>query len=162
MRKRLAIGFGILALCAAIIPAALAKPAIKILSGRYSGEYTCAQGITGLTVDLRQRAARKVDAIVTFYEHPQNPGVPSGCFTASGTADAAGHVTLNPGQWIVRPGPDWEMVVIDGRINASHRSFAGDMVFAPSPSDCTTFTLTRNAKPFKAAPAACTMPDAIS
>lgn len=123
--------------------------------GQFSGEYTCSQGLTGMTVELRPARGDEVDATVTFYAHPRNPGVESGCYAAHGTLDrATGKLTLRPTRWIFRPGEGWSMTALDGRIDAAG-AYAGRVIFAANPSACRTFALRRNAQPLKAPPRQC-------
>jgi hypothetical protein len=159
MLIRASIVFGVLALAAT---AALAKPANLPIraGGTYAGEYTCTQGITGMTIDMRSAGAGKVEAVIVYYEHPDNPGVPSGCFFSKGTVDANGRVKLEPDHWILQPSPDWEMTRMDGTVRGA--AFSGDIIALSGPSGCTTFNVRRNATPFKAPPKECTLPQAIS
>jgi len=155
---RLAIGVG--ALGAALVGGALAA---RPVSGRYAGEYTCAQGLTGMTLFMRMREGGRADALVIFYAHPRNPGVASGCYTSAGVYDArSGHLHLTPRAWIVRPGPDWFMTEMDGRIDAARGAFTGREIYPPRPGDCSTFTLKLNARPVGPAPKACTLNGAVS
>jgi len=133
-----------------------AAQAPRFAGGQWSGEYTCSQGLTGMTVELRPQRGDEVDATVTFYAHPRNPGVESGCYGAQGTIDrATGRLVLRPTRWIYQPGENWSMTALDGRLDASGAGYAGRIVFAEHPSACTTFTLRRNARPLKALPSAC-------
>lgn len=158
MRRGLGFGLtGAFALLAAA--AAFAKPAAHA-NGVYAGEYTCTQGITGMTLDMRGAGPGRVEAVVVYYEHPRNPGVPSGCFFSRGTVDADGKVTLEPDHWILQPSPNWEMTRMQGAIEGA--TFSGRIIALSGPSGCTTFALTRGAKPFKPAPKECTLPQAIS
>lgn len=139
---------------AALAGVALAVPP-RVLNGQWSGEYTCSQGITGMTVELRPRRGDAVDATVTFFAHPANPAVESGCYAATGVVDrASGRLVLRPTAWILRPNPGWRMTSLDGRIDAAG-SYDGRIVFAENPAACRTFTLRRGARPFKPAPAQC-------
>lgn len=123
--------------------------------GQWSGEYTCSQGLTGMTVEMRPLRGDTVDATIIFFAHPRNPDVPSGCYSARGVIDrTTGRVTLRPDAWIERPGDNWNMTTLDGRID-SEGGFSGRVVAPGNPSACADFTLRRNAWPFKPAPARC-------
>jgi hypothetical protein len=165
MRHYKLIAFATVTVLAAAT-AALAKPASGAASATYSGEYTCTQGLTGMTLQLRpvggnRSGPRQVEALIVYYEHPANPGVPSGCFLSRGTFDPrTGEVSLDPDRWVYRPSPDWEMTRMEGRIE--ERSFSGRIMALSGPSGCTTFSLKRGAKPFKAPPKECALPQAIS
>ncbi len=165
MRHHIATALAAIAVLG-IATAALAKPASGASSATYSGEYTCTQGLTGMTLQLRPVGARtgapqQVEALIVYYEHPANPGVASGCFLSRGTFDPrTGDVSLDPDRWVYRPSPDWEMTRMAGRVE--ERSFSGRIMALSGPSGCTTFSLKRGAKPFKPPPKECALPQAIS
>jgi hypothetical protein len=154
MRLRAPLLFAALvALCGA---AAAQGP--RLAGGAWSGAYTCSQGLTGMTVTLAPRDAATADAVITFYAHPDNPGVESGCYEATGRYDAAsGRLVLTPGRWIYKPGDGWRTTMLDGRLGADG-VFAGRVIAPGSPSACTTFTLRRGAAPLKAPAAQCARP----
>ncbi|MDX2233301.1 MAG: hypothetical protein NW200_02270 [Hyphomonadaceae bacterium] len=142
----------------AVVAGAAEAQAPRLQGGAWSGAYTCSQGLTGMTVALRPAGASAVDATVTFYAHPDNPGVESGCYAASGRYDAAtGRLVLNPGAWIHRPGDGWRTTVLDGAI-AADGAFTGRVLAPGNPAACTTFALRRGAAPFKPPPPQCTRP----
>jgi len=153
-----AVGIGIAAFSALAASVAFAQPQRLMggqAGGQWSGEYTCSQGLTGMTVELRPQRGDVVDATVIFFEHPRNPGVASGCYGARGVIDrATGRLELRPTRWIVKPGEGWSMTTLDGRLSADG-GYSGRVIFAGEPAACANFTLRRNARPFKAAPAAC-------
>lgn len=123
----------------AIATAALAQP-VRSLSGAWSGQYTCPQGVTAMRLDLREGKAGAVAGVMTFYAHPDNPTVPSGCFTMHGKFNAAsGKLVLRQGQWISRPDAGWYMIDLDGKVDAQG-AFTGDVKFPVSPGACTTFS----------------------
>jgi hypothetical protein len=154
MAGRKAIGIGVAALTALAASVAFAQPQ-RLMGGQWSGEYTCSQGLTGMTVELRPQRGDEVDATVIFFAHPRNPGVASGCYAARGTIDrASGRVVLRPTRWIVKPGESWSMTMLDGRVDAEG-GYNGRVVFAGNPGACAAFALRRNARPFKPAPAQC-------
>lgn len=158
MAGRKAIGIGVAALTALAASVAFAQQQRLSLGsggGQWSGEYTCSQGLTGMTVELRPQRGDEVDATVTFFAHPRNPGVESGCYNAHGTIDrATGRLVLRPTRWIFKPGEGWSMTSLDGRVDATG-GFNGRVVFAGNPGACTTFALRRNARPLKAPPIQC-------
>jgi hypothetical protein len=134
-----------LAGCAALlfVSEALAAPA----SGAWAGEYTCAQGLTSITLDVREARGREVLALATFYENAKNPGVPSGCFTLRGRYEAAtGRLLLKQDQWIQRPDDNWFMIDLDGRIDKSGQAYSGAVRFPVQPGACTTFRVHRVAR----------------
>ncbi|KAF0179501.1 MAG: hypothetical protein IV086_15130 [Hyphomonadaceae bacterium] len=127
----------------------------RAAGGQWSGAYTCSQGLTGMTVDLRPLRGEEMEATVTFYAHPDNPGVESGCYGARGTLDReTGRLVLRPTRWISRPGPGWSMTTLEGRIDANG-AYAGRVVYAGDPRACRGFALRRNARPLNPPPPAC-------
>lgn len=76
------------------------------LVGMWAGVYDCAQGKTGLRVQLTG-LDEGLTAIWTFYPISENPGVASGCWGATGSFDAStATLTLMAEEsgWIVQPG----------------------------------------------------------
>lgn len=135
----------------------------RFAGGEYSGAYTCSQGLTGMTVSLRPAAGDMVDATVTFYAHPDNPGVDSGCYAARGRLDPqTGALTLTPGAWIFRPDEGWTSTRLEGRLDAGRTAFAGRVIAPGNPSACTSFALRRGAQPFKPPPPQCLRPALLS
>ncbi len=123
---------------AAIATAAFART--RSLSGVWSGAYTCPQGLTAMRLDLREGKGGAVEGVMTFYAHPENPGVPSGCFTMHGKFNAAtGRLALKQGQWISRPDAGWYMIDLDGKVGAD--GYKGAVGFPISPGACTTFAV---------------------
>lgn len=145
--RRAPLVLALLAVCGA----AAAQPRI---AGDYSGQYYCSQGLTGMTVRLGSPRSGAVDATIVFYAHPNNPGVESGCYSATGRIESDGRVRLTPGAWIYKPSEGWSMTVLEGRL-AADGAFTGRIIAPTSPSACTTFTMRRGATPFKAPPAQC-------
>jgi hypothetical protein len=112
------------------------------LAGSWTGSYTCGQGLTAMTLDLAETKTGRVNGVMTFYAHPKNPGVPTGCFTLSGAFDSAtGELVLRQDRWIKQPDAFWYMVDLDGRVDRD--AYAGRVLFAPQPEACTTFALRR-------------------
>jgi len=143
---------------AAAAGAALAQPAR--IAGDYSGQYTCSQGLTGMTVRLSPPRGDAVDAMIVYFAHPENPGVESGCYTARGRLGPDGRIVLSPSAWVYKPSAGWSMTVLDGRI-AADGGFSGRVVAPGNPSACTTFALRRGATAFKPPPAQCVRPPLV-
>jgi hypothetical protein len=53
--------------------------------GPWTGTYTCLQGLTAVSLTVTETHAGRAEALFHFYADPSNPGVPTGCFTQSGT-----------------------------------------------------------------------------
>lgn len=134
-----------LAGCAALLFAgeALAQP-----FGSWAGEYTCAQGLTSMTLDVRETNRGGIAALATFCANPKNPGVPSGCFTMTGRYNAEfGLLMLRQDAWIQRPGDTWFMIDLDGKIDKSGKIFSGSVLFPAAPGACDMFSLKRTIAP---------------
>jgi hypothetical protein len=113
------------------------------ITGLWRGEYTCAQGITVMALALREDARGNVQATMTFSQHPENPGVPTGCFTLSGRRDArAGTLALKQERWIKQPDAFWYMIDLTGNISAESGNYAGAVGFFQD-GLCTTFSVKR-------------------
>lgn len=70
--------------------------------GTWAGVYDCSQGRTGITLTISETDPGAVEALYEFYEVPENPGVPSGSYTLTGTYDDHS-VTLDPDEWVDQP-----------------------------------------------------------
>lgn len=70
--------------------------------GTWKGGYGCNQGLTGLTLTVEDEGDGQVSATFEFYAHPDNPGVPSGSFSMTGTYEA-GRLSLQGEEWIEQP-----------------------------------------------------------
>lgn len=122
-------------------PGPAAQPAGRTMSGEWSGKYNCRQGVTGVHVVLSEDGSR---ALFHFYGVPENPGVPEGCFTMSGSFDAAsGKLNLNADKWIVRP-RNYMTADVSGELDASGQNFAGRIVGV---SDCSNILMSRAPSP---------------
>jgi hypothetical protein len=87
-----------------------------------------------------------------FTAAPSNPGVPEGCFSMRGRADAAGsHVRLTPQRWLLQP-PGYVMIGLEGDIDRDSGLFTGRI--SPPVPGCTVFSL-RPVEAAPMAPAAC-------
>lgn len=114
------------------------KPA-SIL-GEWVGTYTCAQGLTGVTLTITEATPRSARALFHFYADPSNPSVPTGCFTQTGAYDAAtGHLALRGERWLLRP-PNYIVVGFVGDLGPERLD--GVVTGAPG---CTSFHLVRRA-----------------
>jgi eukaryotic-like serine/threonine-protein kinase len=116
----------------------------KRMAGVWEGTYTCAQGLTGLTLTLWGED-QALQGEFSFHPVPANPGVPSGAFRMRGRSPSPGTVVLHASNadWIRRP----ERYVVVGLAGSTEGStFAGrvtDGAGGPSAIGCTTFTLRR-------------------
>lgn len=112
--------------------------------GEWVGTYTCAQGLTGLTLSIAEATPTGAQAMFHFYADPRNPNVPSGCFAMDGNYEpATGQLQLVGRDWLQRPS-GYRFVSFNGNIDAEGRDFHGLVTGAPR---CTTFNLTRQPSP---------------
>ncbi len=141
---------------------AIASPCFAdTLTGLWRGEYHCGQGLTGVTLALREDESGRVAATFSFYEHPKNPGVPPGCFALAGRRNADA-LTLNPQHWIKQPDPYWYMIDLTGKLSRDGTRYSGT-IDTPPAGWCSTFSVTRisHALP-PAGAAACDGADLVS
>jgi hypothetical protein len=107
--------------------------------GIWSGQYGCAQGMTGLTLTVGTVRKSRVRALFHFYADPSEPSVPEGCFEMEGTYDSlSGHVELHAGNWILHP-EGYVTVDLSGEVNSDGDGMAGSVI-GPY---CTKFALRR-------------------
>jgi len=132
----------------------------RTVLGEWVGTYTCAQGLTGLTLTIAEATPTSARALFHFYADPSNPRVPTGCFTMHGDYDpSAGRLRLTGQDWLLRPG-GYQVVSFDGIVDAEGKHFEGTVSGRNAPlRGCTTFELARTASP---APQSerCALPDA--
>ena len=83
--------------------------------------------------------ADSLSAVFQFFPLAENPGVPSGRFSMTGSRSGR-DVGLRQSAWIDRP-PGYAMVDLVGELSDDGETFAGT-VQAATPG-CTTFSLTR-------------------
>ncbi|MEO1328142.1 MAG: hypothetical protein AAFW46_00605 [Pseudomonadota bacterium] len=129
------------------------------LSGVWRGRYDCNQGITGLTLTLAPAAAtdRGSSALqgrFIFYEAPNNPGVPTGCFEMRGAVGLDGRIELIAGAWLLRP-DGYVTVDLSGAVSEGGAAISGDVI-GPG---CTRFALRRDAPQVSDEEARCTLGD---
>jgi len=106
------------------------------LTGSWVGSYTCAQGLTGLRLDIQAAPGGSATATFNFYALPSNPSVPTGKYTMTGTYSATG-IKLTPSHWVVQPS-GYEMVGLDGGpLTHNGNTLSGAVV------SCTTFSVTK-------------------
>jgi hypothetical protein len=113
--------------------------------GTWKGTYTCAQGLTGLTLDIIQAQGNdgSLHADFDFYAVAANPGVPSGSGTQHGTY-LAGHLTLTWQAFTTQPA-GYVGVDLNGSLGGSGatQTLSGTVTGVSGGSACTTFALTR-------------------
>lgn len=132
----------------------------RTVLGSWVGTYTCAQGLTGLTLTLAEATPTRARALFHFYADPRNPRVPTGCFTMDGHYDpGSSRLRLNGQDWLLRPG-GYQVVSFDGTVDAEGRRFEGTVTGKRAPlAGCTRFHLARAPSPAPT-PERCVMADA--
>jgi clan AA aspartic protease (TIGR02281 family) len=110
------------------------------IASQYDGHYSCAQGMTSLTIQLlKPEIGSQASAIFKFGPSPANPSVPFGAFLLRGTVNPnGGRLELQPLSWLSQP-PGYVMVGLSGISSDRGRSFEG-MVYGVG---CTAFSINR-------------------
>jgi hypothetical protein len=120
---------------------ALAQPASSPLSslvGTWVGSYTCAQGLTGLSLQISPGQGGSVPILLDFYPVPANPTVPQGSARFSGALSTTTTVELTPVSWIKHPA-GWYMVNLAGSLSpAGGKTLSGSVIGCSS-----SFSLSR-------------------
>ncbi|OHV35177.1 MULTISPECIES: serine/threonine-protein kinase [Pseudofrankia] len=112
----------------------------ELLAGRFTGTYRCQQGTTNLRLDILDlpEAPGRVTAEFSFSATADNPDVPSGAYTMSGTF--VGNVLQLTGRrWLDHP-PGYVMVGLSGTYSVGSQQLRGQI----SGANCDTFSLTRS------------------
>jgi hypothetical protein len=108
--------------------------------GPWTGTYTCLQGLTAVSLTVTEAHAGRAEALFHFYADPSNPGVPTGCFTQSGTYNPrTRQLALRGGRWLLQP-DGYLTVGFAGRLDVAGTSMTGKVL---GPRGCTTFRLAR-------------------
>ncbi len=100
--------------------------AISILEGFWEGHYFASQGKTALNLKISSVSENgNVVAVFNFSEHPDNPGVPTGCYTMKGTYDFSNdHLHLDGEDWLEHPS-GYVFVDIQANVDLSSASLTG-------------------------------------
>ncbi|HJQ56019.1 MAG TPA: hypothetical protein VJ890_03895 [Vineibacter sp.] len=133
-----------LMLLVALAGSLTASPAIAqsgSLTGYWQGKYDCAQGITGVTITIREAADSGAEGLFLFYAVPENPGVPTGCYRLQGRYDPGSRevrLSSDDSQWLWRP-PTYVTVNFVGKMEGFGSRMRG-LVKGPG---CSAFFLER-------------------
>jgi hypothetical protein len=83
--------------------------------GKWVGGYTCAQGYTGGTLEIKQLRGQDFSGVFKFYPTIKNPTVPPGSYTVYGQYDNdSRRILINPGKWIQHPANFYNTVIVGG------------------------------------------------
>lgn len=115
-----------------------AERAQSVQVDTWEGEYTCAQGVTALTLRVTRHGETSLEATFMFRASEKNPGVPSGAYTLIGEIRADHSFELAPSQWIDRP-MGYIMVGMAGDVDGAGTSMRGRI----TESSCGEFELHR-------------------
>ena len=118
------------ALCVFVFTApAVAEPS------NWVGAYKCGQGVTAVSLRVEPEKGEKVGGFLVFYPSPPNPNV--------GTLSADGRdINLVGAEWIEHP-DRYEMVNLEGRIDATREIMTGRVIHPGDPSQCSWFALVK-------------------
>lgn len=109
------------------------------MAGQWTGTYACAQGVTGLSLRIAGNGPGALTATFEFFPVPQNPAVPQGSFTMTGSAEGS-RITLDGQQWVNRP-TGYQLVNLAGTVRAGNPDrIEGNVRDA---AGCTTFSVQR-------------------
>ncbi|MDR3425561.1 MAG: hypothetical protein P4M13_10910 [Alphaproteobacteria bacterium] len=104
--------------------------------GEWVGSYTCAQGLTGGSLQIGRLRGEDFDGVFKFYPTEKNPSVPSGSYTVFGQYDKASkRILINPGKWIKRPHNFYNTVIV-GSFDPAKDIFSA---YFQGISGCTSF-----------------------
>ena len=108
------------------------------LAGHWRGTYTCAQGDTGLSLDVIATSDSQLTAIFHFRKIPENPDVPEGSYKMTGTLED-GKLRLRRLAWIDRP-QGYVMVGLNAKVTDAQPD---ELTGTVSNVGCQEFTITR-------------------
>ena len=108
------------------------------LTGTWSGTYTCAQGLTGVQLEISAAADGTATGTFSFFAVAGNPGVPAGKWTMTGIYSAGG-VQFTPGRWIVQPANYVTVGFKAGPLTGGGKTLSGIITYP----DCTTINVTK-------------------
>lgn len=134
----------------AVLAQSAGSSAMASMVGNWQGTYTCAQGLTGVSLQIAPEQNGAVSVTEDTYPVPANPTVPQGSDYARGTLSGT-TIHLKEVAWRVRPASDWVLGSFLGTLPASGaRVFKGTV----TGTGCTTFSVHRTALPPAASAAA--------
>ncbi len=134
MRRRLAL--------VALLLGGTAASAQQV-SATWVGQYLCSQGNTAVNLTIIEGKGGAVDAWFHFLAPLDNPAVPTGCYTMTGTYEApTRQLRLAPGAWLHQP-MGYEMVRLAGEVSTDGAALEG-VIDHPS---CGRFVTARRAGP---------------
>jgi hypothetical protein len=123
-------------------PATSARPSDVLagLAGTWAGEYTCAQGNTGLRLTIKEPSGDALPATFEFFPLPANPAAKKGSYSMLGGLSPAGQLVFRQQQWIDQPA-GYVMVdlAVTSPLDADAAQLSGDVLEA----SCKGFSVRR-------------------
>lgn len=104
------------------------------IEGVWQGRYTCSQGPTGFTVEVKEGSKGRL----RFYPLPENPAVPEGEYEIEIVQHSIVEIELRPVRWIKQP-PGYSLVSMRGAAAPGTRRLRGLV----EGSGCADFVLTK-------------------
>lgn len=103
----------------------------------WMGTYVCVQGLTNLALLVESVNGNSIDARFDF---DWESGSTQGSYELTGTYDpSTREAVFTPGPWVSQPSSSWSPVGMDGFVDLSGTSYAGNIQFA----GCGAFSLSR-------------------
>jgi hypothetical protein len=121
MLRRIAFSILLLATCA-VLPF---RPAEALTPGTWSGWYQCAQGKTGLTLEIQRLPDNTLGGRFIFYPMAENPGVPSGEFEIR-VVPGFRYTFIEPVRWLRQP-YGYQMVAMAGQMDERAATYVGQI-----------------------------------
>ena len=118
--------------------ASAAKPVVEEFSpvGKWTGNYTCEQGVTGGTLEVQVLKGKNFEGLFRFYPTDKNPSIPRGSYTVYGQYDKdSKRILINPGEWITRPKNFYNTVIV-GSFDPARNAFSA---YFEGVDGCTSF-----------------------
>ena len=116
------------------------NPYTASFEGDWVGTYRCAQGETGVSIELYKTSPYLISGTFNFSATSRNPRAPSGSFRLSGkTSPGSRSVILDPSGWITRPS-GYHALRVRLTLSPDGNSVSGSF---PAESACTTLHATR-------------------
>ncbi|HEV2782038.1 MAG TPA: hypothetical protein VGX25_21825 [Actinophytocola sp.] len=110
------------------------------LAGTWEGEYTCAQGTTGLRLLISPPEDGSLPATFAFFALPENPAAKEGAYSMVGTVTPSGQLVFKQQQWINQPdGYVMVDIAVTSPIEEDTRQLSGDVLAGP----CKGFSVRR-------------------
>jgi hypothetical protein len=124
-----------------VLAQASTTPALASLVGNWQGTFTCAQGLTGISLHVAPEQNGAVAVTEDIYPVPANADVPPGSADARGTLSGT-TARLAGVAWRVQPASDWVLANFIGTVPAPGANTFSGTTAGPG---CTTFRVQRAA-----------------